>query len=125
MVSTIQFDRFFVVMVKKGPAWASATDTELANDKRIHREHVDHLRALDVVVLSGPLTTNNVLFREMLVLKARSSQDVVAALQSDPAVENGRLAFEIFDWLLDRGTLDCVMAANDGSLGMLTQDSDG
>ncbi len=88
---------YIMVVLKTGPN--SSTDTQFIN--QIFRGHLDNIRRLaeeGKLIVAGPLGKNDRNYRGIYIFDVSSVEEAEALLQTDPAIKEGLLATEIFNW---------------------------
>lgn len=89
---------YFLVILKTGTN--STTDKELIN--KSFRGHLDNINLLvdeGKLIIAGPLGKNENNYRGIFILNnIKAIDDAKEILQSDPAIKNGLLDYEIFTW---------------------------
>lgn len=89
---------YFLVLLKTG---ANPTaDKELINSSfRGHMDNINRLVADGKLILAGPLGKNAQQYRGIFILdKVQSLEEANEVLQTDPAIKNGLLDYELFSW---------------------------
>lgn len=81
------------------------TGSNISQDKeyinRIFSGHMDNIRKLvdeGKLILAGPLAKNENSYRGLFILDVRSSIEAMDLLQSDPAIKEGFLYSELYEW---------------------------
>ncbi|MFA5302156.1 MAG: YciI family protein [Bacteroidales bacterium] len=89
---------YFLVMLKSGPN--TTTDEELINESfRGHLNNINRLEAEGILIVAGPLDKNEKNYRGIFILdNLKSPEEAKEVLQTDPAIKNGLLDYEIFTW---------------------------
>lgn len=88
---------YIMVVLKTGPN--SSTDTQFINQS--FRGHLDNIRRLaeeGKLIVAGPLGKNDRNYRGIYIFDVSSVEEAEALLQTDPAIKEGLLATEIFNW---------------------------
>jgi len=91
-------DSYQVVFLKKGSAW-TATQTE--ESKKIQAGHMANINSMATsgkLLAAGPIAEDNDL-RGIFIFKALSQDEVKKLVDADPAVQAGRLKYEILSWM--------------------------
>jgi len=95
---------FFLVLLKKGPAWtAERTD----RTKAIQEGHMANIKALweaKKLVIAGPMGDDGDT-RGVFVFQAATRAEAAALADSDPAIKAGRLVPEIHSWWVEKRAL--------------------
>lgn len=89
---------YYLVILKTGKN--KTTDKELINNSfRGHMENINRLVANGKLIVAGPLAKNENNYRGIFILNNLITiDDAKEILQTDPAIKNGLLDFEIFTW---------------------------
>lgn len=89
---------YFLVILKTGPN--TTADKELISESfRGHLDNINHLVAEGKLIVAGPLGKNENQYRGIFILNnIPSVEDAKALLQTDLAIKNGLLAYDIFTW---------------------------
>ncbi|MDD2290374.1 MAG: YciI family protein [Bacteroidales bacterium] len=89
---------YFLVMLKTGPN--TTTDQELISESfRGHLENINKLEAEGKLIVAGPLDKNDKNYRGIFILdNLKSPEAANKVLQTDPAIKNGLLDYEIYTW---------------------------
>jgi len=89
---------YFLVILKTGPN--TAADGNLVSESfRGHMDNINRLVEDGKLIVAGPLAKNENTYRGIFILdKVASREAAEELLQTDPAVKNGLLAYEIFTW---------------------------
>ena len=90
--------RYFLVILKSGSN--APDDKELRNSSfRGHLDNINKLAAEGKIVVAGPLLKNENNYRGIFILdKLDHLEEAEQLLQTDPAIKNGFLDFEIYTW---------------------------
>lgn len=89
---------YFFVILKKGTN--TTADKELIGQSfRGHLDNINQLVEEKKLIVAGPLEKNENNYRGIFILNnITSEEEANALLQSDPAIKNGLLDYEIFSW---------------------------
>lgn len=89
---------YFFVILKKGTN--TTADKELiGQSSRGHLDNINQLVEEKKLIVAGPLEKNKNNYRGIFILNnITSEEEANALLQSDPAIKNGLLDYEIFSW---------------------------
>ncbi len=90
--------KYFLVILKTGAN--TSNDKELINESfRGHMNNINRLVEEGKLIVAGPLEKNENNYRGIFVLNnIESIDDAKKLLQTDPAIKNGLLDYEIFSW---------------------------
>lgn len=95
---------YYMVFLKRGPAWTPQVTPETEKIQAGHLEHMMTQYKAGKLVLAGPFGDNTDL-RGLQLFKAASLEEATAIANLDPAVKAKRLVVEIHPWLTERGML--------------------
>jgi uncharacterized protein YciI len=93
---------YFVGLLKRGPKWDPAEETDLAKFLGDHVAYLAKLEKEGRVVVAGTFLGSTSL-RGMVVYQARSLAEARALVKEDPAVQSGRLLIDVYPWLSAEG----------------------
>ncbi len=90
--------RFFFIILKTGTN--TTADKGLVNEAfRGHMDNIDRLVQEGKLIVAGPLGKNENNYRGIFILNnVESIEDAKALLETDLAIKNGLLDYEIFTW---------------------------
>ena len=91
---------YYMVFLRRGPAWTAATTPEVTAVSRAHRANIDRLTKEGLMVVAGPFegTSGDRALAGIFILRVASMEAAKAAVDSDPAVKAGRFVHEIVPW---------------------------
>lgn len=89
---------YILVILKTGPN--TTTDRELINTSfRGHLDNINRLVEQGKLIVAGPLGSNDQQYRGIFILNnVDSFEEATELMQSDPAIKNGLLDVEFFNW---------------------------
>lgn len=89
---------YFFVILKTGTN--TTTDKEFINESfRGHLDNINRLVEEGKLIVAGPLGKNENNYRGIFILNnIKSIEEAVELLQTDPAIKNRLLDYEIFTW---------------------------
>lgn len=89
---------YFLVILKTGTN--TTTDKELISKSfRGHMDNINQLVDRGKLIVAGPLSKNEHNYRGIFILSnIESLEKANALLQTDPAIKNGLLNYDIFTW---------------------------
>jgi len=88
---------FHMALLKRGPKWTAAENTET---KRLHQEHVNYVVSLldsGKAVLAGPFTDGGEI-DGVFIFRAASADEAKAWAEADPSVASGFRVAEMYPW---------------------------
>lgn len=89
---------YFLVILKTGNN--TTTDNALiAESFRGHMQNINRLVEEEILIIAGPLGKNDKNYRGIFILQnLKSEEEARDLLQSDPAISNKLLDYEIYKW---------------------------
>jgi uncharacterized protein YciI len=88
---------YYVGFLYRGAKW---TPEETAETRKLQEAHMANIRRMGAegkLVVAGPFADNGDL-RGLYVFRVGSAEEAKALVESDPAVQAGRLRFELHPW---------------------------
>ena len=95
---------YYVELLRKGPAWTAESSAETERLQAAHVANNQRLVALGKLIMVGPCLDDGDL-RGISVYSVESTAEAQALADSDPAVQAGRLTYEIHPWMTRVGTV--------------------
>jgi len=106
-LEAMEFDRYYVVILKKGPVWTAESSSEL---EALQERHLDHIRKMGEtgkMPIAGPLDAHtnpelrgiNIFFYDEFA----SLDDLKALVEQDPMIQIGRLTADYLTWYVPKG----------------------
>jgi uncharacterized protein YciI len=91
---------YYMVFLRRGPAWTGAATPEATAVSRAHRANIDRLTKEGLMVVAGPFegTSGERALAGIFILRVASMEAAKAAVDTDPAVKAGRFVYEIVPW---------------------------
>ena len=91
---------YYMVFLRRGPAWTAATTPEVTAVSRAHRANIDRLTKEGLMVVAGPFegTSGDRALAGIFILRVATMEAAKGAVDSDPAVKAGRFVYEIVPW---------------------------
>jgi uncharacterized protein YciI len=92
---------YYVVLLRRGPAWTSAVTPETSAVSKGHMDNIRRLEDAGKMVVAGPFLeqSGDRALTGLFVLRAVSAAEAKALIDSDPAVKAGRFVYEILPWM--------------------------
>jgi uncharacterized protein YciI len=92
--------QYYMVFLRRGPAWTSASTPEAAAVSRGHQANIQRLTKEGLMVVAGPFegTSGDRALAGIFILRVDSMEAARAAVNTDPAVTAGRFVYEIVPW---------------------------
>lgn len=89
---------YFLVILKTGSN-TSATKEETNEYFKGHMSNIHRLVEEGKLIVAGPLAKNELQYRGIFILnKLNTPEEAHALLQTDPAIKNGLLGYELLTW---------------------------
>jgi len=91
---------YYMVFLRRGPAWTAAATPEVTAVSRAHRANIDRLTKEGLMVVAGPFegTSGDRALTGIFILRVASMEAAKATVDTDPAVKAGRFVYEIVPW---------------------------
>ncbi|HLP49823.1 MAG TPA: YciI family protein [Chitinophagales bacterium] len=93
---------YFFVLLKKGPNRTQDSLTA-AKIQRGHLDNINRLAASGKLNVAGPFLDDGDM-RGIFVFDCSTEDSVKTMLDADPAINAGRLSYEIHPWMTQKGT---------------------
>lgn len=105
----MNFDKYYLVLLKKGPAWTPDVTPELEALQERHIAHLAQLHEAGHMSIAGPLEDHseagNIRGISIFPVAANESLEAVKALvENDPTFLAGRLAADYLTWYVPEGS---------------------
>lgn len=88
---------YYVGFLYRGPKWTPEQTPETRKLQEAHMANIVRMGAEGKLVIAGPFTDDGTL-RGLYVFRVASAEEARALVESDPAVQAGRLRFELHPW---------------------------
>ncbi len=100
----MEFSEYYVVFLRKGPAWTAKSSPELDALQARHLAHLDALRAAGRLALAGPVEVHSESDLRGISIFPKSKVGSLAVLkdlvEGDPMFKTGRLVAEYATWFV-------------------------
>lgn len=95
-----EMTQYFVVLLRRGPAWTSAVTPETTKVSQGHQANIQRLTKEGMMVVAGPFDgqTGERALAGIFILRVASMDAAKAAVETGPAVRAGRFVYEIAPW---------------------------
>ena len=104
----MDFDQYYVVILKKGPNWTGEPTPELEALQSRHLAHLRQLHEQGLNLISGPIEDHGGMDRRGISIYRFDAFPSVAVLQAeveaDPMFEIGHLAADYLTWYVPKGS---------------------
>lgn len=91
-------------LLRRGPAWTPERTPEVEKIQAGHMANINRLAEAGTLVMAGPLTDNGTV-RGVFVFRTGSLAEAESLGATDPAVQAGRLALDLYRWLAPAGVV--------------------
>jgi uncharacterized protein YciI len=104
----MNFDKYYIALLKKGPTWAPDSTPELEALQVRHLAYLGQLGAAGQLSIAGPVEDHSEIgdVRGISVFPATavdSMEAVKALVEADPTFEVGRLVADYLTWYVPEG----------------------
>jgi uncharacterized protein YciI len=94
----------YLTFLTRGPKWTPEQTPAVVELQKAHIANIQRLAAMKKLVVAGPFGDGGNL-AGIFVFRVDSLEEARALTATDPAVQAGRLAFDIHPWLVPEGAL--------------------
>jgi uncharacterized protein YciI/uncharacterized damage-inducible protein DinB len=95
-------DKYQFGLLKRGPKWTAAKTPETQKIQEGHMANINKMAKAGKLMAAGPMADNGDL-RGIFIFKAASLEEARGLAADDPAIQSGRLALELLDWMGPKG----------------------
>ena len=98
--------RYFLVLLRRGPAWTPQSTPESKRLGEGHMANINKMAAAGKLVVAGPFEApegERAALAGVFVFDVATREEVEALVAGDPAVAAGRFAVEILPWWSKEG----------------------
>ena len=95
---------YYFVLLTRGPQWTGEKTAATEKIQTAHLANITKLHDAGKLVLAGPFTDDGN-WRGMFIFKTASIEETKSLVETDPAVQAGRLSYEIHPWATKKGML--------------------
>ncbi|MCW5909118.1 MAG: hypothetical protein KIS94_14730 [Chitinophagales bacterium] len=92
---------YYFVLLKKGPNRTQDSATA-AKIQKEHLDNINRLASIGKLNVAGPFLDDGDM-RGIFIFDSGNEQEVIALVESDPAIKAGRLSYEIHPWMTQKG----------------------
>ncbi|MEY2493091.1 MAG: uncharacterized protein QOH24_2042, partial [Verrucomicrobiota bacterium] len=85
---------YYFVLLTRGPQWTAEKTPATEKIQTAHLANITKLHDAGKLVLAGPFTDNGN-WRGIFIFKTSSLEETKSLVENDPAVQAGRLTYEI------------------------------
>ncbi len=94
--------QYFFVMLTRGPNAATIDSLERAKIQAGHMANIRRMAESGKLNIAGPFGDDGN-WRGIFIFNVQSEEEVKELLKNDPAIQSGRLAYEIHPWWSEKG----------------------
>jgi uncharacterized protein YciI len=95
---------YYFVLLTRGPQWTAEKTPATEKIQTAHLANITKLHDAGKLVLAGPFTDNGN-WRGIFIFKTSSLEETKSLVENDPAVQAGRLTYEIHPWATKKAML--------------------
>jgi uncharacterized protein YciI len=95
---------YYFVLLTRGPQWTAEKTPVTEKIQTAHLANITKLHDAGKLALAGPFTDNGN-WRGIFIFKTFSLEETKSLVENDPAVQAGRLTYEIHPWATKKGML--------------------
>jgi uncharacterized protein YciI len=101
----MELERFSFVLLRRGPRADGFSEEELDRLQKAHLAHLDAMKERGVMAVAGPFSEQpDETWRRLLPVHGGAGETRRLA-ESDPSVQAGRMAVQVFNWWTKKGTV--------------------
>ncbi len=94
--------QYFFVMLTRGPNAASIDSLELEKIQAGHMANIHKMAESGKLKIAGPFGDDGD-WRGIFIFDVDSEEEVKEMIKNDPAIQSGRLSYEIHPWWTEKG----------------------
>lgn len=95
--------QYYFVMLTRGPNSSSIDSLELEKIQAGHMANIRKMAETGKLQIAGPFGDDGN-WRGIFIFDVKSENEVKELLKNDPAIQAGRLSYEIHPWWTEKGT---------------------
>jgi uncharacterized protein YciI len=95
--------QYYFVMLTKGPNSQEIDSLTLIKIQEGHMANIHKMADEGKLLIAGPFGDDGN-WRGIFIFDAASEDEVIALLKNDPAIQAGRLSYEIHPWWTEKGS---------------------
>jgi uncharacterized protein YciI len=96
-VGGFEMTTYYVGFLYRGPKWTPEVTPETTRIQEGHMANIRRMAEAGKLLVAGPFSDDGTL-RGMYVFQVGSMEEAEKLVQTDPAVQSGRLRFELHPW---------------------------
>ncbi|MBA3718511.1 MAG: hypothetical protein H0W87_09845 [Actinobacteria bacterium] len=101
----MELERYSFVLLRRGPRASEFADAELDRLQEAHLGHLDSMRAQGLMAVAGPFSEQPDDTWRGFCLYTVALDEARRLAESDPPVQAGRMAVEVFNWWTKKGAI--------------------
>ena len=101
----MELDRYSFVLLRRGPRAGDFSEKELERLQAAHLAHLDAMRERGAMAVAGPFSEQPDETWRGFCLYTVALEEAKRLAESDPSVQAGRMAVEVFNWWTKKGAL--------------------
>ena len=101
----MELERYSFVLLRRGPRAHEFSDAELDTLQAAHLGHLDAMKERGVMAVAGPFTEQPDDTWRGFCLYTVDLEETRRLAESDPSVQAGRMAVEVFNWWTKKGAV--------------------
>jgi uncharacterized protein YciI len=91
----------FLGLLRRGPTWTADVTPEVEALQEAHLANIERMRRSGELLVAGPFGDDGDL-RGVYIFRVASMEEAIGLTDTDPAVQAGRLKFELHPWWVKR-----------------------
>jgi uncharacterized protein len=95
--------QYYFVMLSRGPNSSKIDSIELEKIQAGHMANIHKMAEDGKLQIAGPFGDDGN-WRGIFIFDVKSEEEVKELLKNDPAIQSGRLAYEIHPWWTEKGS---------------------
>ena len=101
----MELERFSFVLLRRGPRAEGFSEEELDRLQKAHLAHLDAMKERGVMAVAGPFSEQPDETWRGFCLYTVELAETRRLAESDPSVQAGRMAVQVFNWWTKKGTV--------------------
>ena len=101
----MELERYSFVLLRRGPRADEFSDEELERLQAAHLAHLDAMKELGAMAVAGPFSEQPDESWRGFCLYTVELDEARRLAESDPSVQAGRMAVQVFTWWTKKGAV--------------------
>ena len=101
----MELERFSFVLLRRGPRAQELSEEELDGLQAAHLAHLDAMKERGAMAVAGPFSEQPDETWRGFCLYTVELEEARRLAESDPSVQAGRMAVEVFNWFTRKGAI--------------------